>query len=389
VAVPDGLTDDLLVFPPWPCFDDTERAGVLRALEQGQWWRMTGGEVDAFEAEFAAYHGAPHALAVTNGTHAIELALQILGVGPGDEVIVPAFTFISTSLAVQRLGAVPVPVDVDPDTYCLDPAATRAAITDRTKAIMPVHMAGHLVDMDALAALADEVGVHLVQDAAHAHGGRWLGRRIGELGSVATLSFQNGKLMTAGEGGAVLLPDADLYEQAFLHHSCGRPRVDMVYDHRTPGSNFRMNEFSAAVLRAQLARLPQQTEVREARMKALDARLAEIPGVVPQGRDERCDVDPHYMAMFQLTGPASARRDEIVDALVERGIPAFRNYPPVYRTRGFWQGPHQDVTGEELARRCPQAEQISDRGIWLHHRVLLADEPMLERLCGWVGRFAA
>lgn len=189
--------------PAWPQYSDEERNGLIRALEQGQWWRMGGSEVDSFEREFGDYHGADYTLAVTNGTHALELALQVLGVGPGTEVIVPAFTFISSSQAAQRLGAVAVPVDVDLNTYCIDPAAAAAAVTSRTKAIMPVHMAGQISDMDALAKLSADTGVPLLQDAAHAHGAQWQGRKVGELGSVAAFSFQNGKLMTPGEGGAV------------------------------------------------------------------------------------------------------------------------------------------------------------------------------------------
>lgn len=138
-----GISSQNLEFPQWPQFGDEERVGLMRALEQGQWWRIGGNEVDLFEEEFAGYHGAQHALAVTTGTHALELALQVLGVGPGTEVIVPAFTFISSSQAAQRLGAVAVPVDVSPDTYCIDVAATADAITPRTRAIMPVHMASY------------------------------------------------------------------------------------------------------------------------------------------------------------------------------------------------------------------------------------------------------
>lgn len=202
---------------------------------------------------------------MTNGTHALELALEVLGVKAGDEVIVPAFTFISSSQAAQRLGAVAIPVDVDLDTYNIDPVAAERAVTDRTRAIMPVHMGGLVADMDALGKLSADSHVPLIQDAAHAHGARWRGSRIGELGSVAALSFQNGKLMTAGEGGAVLFPDTESYELGFLRHSCGRPRADRTYRHRTSGSNFRLNEFSASVLRAQLARLDSQIDTREQR----------------------------------------------------------------------------------------------------------------------------
>lgn len=367
-------------FPAWPQFGDAERAGLIRALEQGQWWRITGGEVKAFEEEFAAYHGAPRALAVTNGTHALELALEVLGVGPGDEVIVPAFTFISSSQAAQRLGATVIPVDIDPQTYCIDVAAAAEAITPRTKVIMPVHMAGHVADMDALEKLAADAGVTILQDAAHAHGARWNGRRMGELGSIATFSFQNGKLMTAGEGGAVLFPDEESYQVAFLRHSCGRPPTDRLYFHQTSGSNFRMNEFTASVLRAQLARLGEQIDLRERRWPVLAQRLAEIPGVVPQGRDSRCDLNPHYMAMFRIPGCTEERRNRLVDQLVARGLPAFAAFRAIYRTKGFWEVGAPDLTEAQLAERCPNAEEVSRDTIWLHHRTLLAGEEQMHQI---------
>ncbi|MGV9557685.1 DegT/DnrJ/EryC1/StrS family aminotransferase [Streptomyces sp. NPDC003522] len=364
-------------FPAWPQFDDSEREALERALAQGQWWRMGGGEVTAFEEEFAEYHGARHALAVTNGTHALELALQAMGVGPGDEVIVPAFTFISSSQAVQRLGAVSVPVDVDPGMYCIDVAAAAAAVTPRTKVIMPVHMAGLMADMDGLDKLAADAGVALLQDAAHAHGARWRGRRVGELGSVAAFSFQNGKLMTAGEGGALLFPDEEMYERAFLRHSCGRPPTDRHYLHRVAGTNMRLNEFSAAVLRAQLARLDGQITVREERWPVLSALLAGIPGVQPQADDDRTDRNPHYMAMFRLPGWSEERRNALVDRLVEAGLPAFAAFRAIYRTDAFWEAGAPDETVDEVAARCPNAEAISADCVWLHHRTLLGSVPAL------------
>lgn len=367
-------------FPDWPQYGDEERVGLIRALEQGQWWRMGGGEVDAFEREFAEYHGSEHALAVTNGTHALELALQVLGVGAGTEVVVPAFTFISSSQAAQRLGAVAVPVDVDPDTYAIDPAAVEAAITPRTRAIMPVHMAGHFADMDALAKLSADSGVPLIQDAAHAHGAQWQGKKVGELGSIAAFSFQNGKLMTAGEGGAVLFPDAESRRTAFLRHSCGRPPTDRHYFHQTSGSNFRMNEFSAAVLRAQLGRFDRQIDTREQRWPLLAGQLAQIPGVVPQSRDERNDRVPHYMAMFRLPGITEERRNAVVDALVARGLPAFAGFRAIYRTPGFWETGAPDETVDEIARRCPNSEAISGDTVWLHHRTLLGTEEQVGRI---------
>ncbi|WP_261554546.1 DegT/DnrJ/EryC1/StrS family aminotransferase [Frankia tisae] len=370
--------------PAWPQYSDEERNGLIRALEQGQWWRMGGSEVDSFEREFGDYHGADYTLAVTNGTHALELALQVLGVGPGTEVIVPAFTFISSSQAAQRLGAVAVPVDVDLDTYCIDPAAAAAAVTSRTKAIMPVHMAGQVSDMDALAKLSADTGVPLIQDAAHAHGAQWEGRKVGELGSVAAFSFQNGKLMTAGEGGAVTFPDSELYEAAFLRHSCGRPRTDRRYFHQTSGSNFRLNEFSASVLRAQLGRLAGQIDTREQRWPVLADALAAIPGVVPQGRDERCDRNPHYMAMFRLPGFGEQRRNAFVDALAERGLPAFAAFRAIYRSNGFWETGAPDESVDDIAKRCPNTEALSADGVWLQHRTLLGTEEQMHEVAAVV-----
>ncbi|WP_225828436.1 3-amino-5-hydroxybenzoate synthase [Streptomyces naphthomycinicus] len=365
-------------FPKWPQYDDDERTGLIRALEQGQWWRMGGEEVDSFEREFADFHGAPHALAVTNGTHALELALQVMGVGPGSEVIVPAFTFISSSQAAQRIGAVAVPVDVDPDTYNIDVAAAASAVTPRTRAIMPVHMAGLLADMDALGKLSADTGVPILQDAAHAQGARWQGKRVGELGSVAAFSFQNGKLMTAGEGGAVIFPESDLYESAFLRHSCGRPRTDRRYLHAVAGTNMRLNEFSAAVLRAQLRRLPAQTELRDKRWALLSRLLGAIDGVVPQGSDVRADQNTHYMAMFRVPGISEEDRNALVDRLVDAGLPAFAAFRAIYRTDAFWEVGAPDETVEQIAERCPNTEAISSDCVWLHHRVLLAGEQDLE-----------
>lgn len=378
-------TDELVSsLPTWPQFGDEERIGLIRALEQGQWWRMGGTEVDTFEREFAEFNGAPRALAVTNGTHALELALQVLGVGPGTEVIVPAFTFISSSQAVQRLGAVAVLVDVDPRTYNIDPAAAAAAVTERTRAIMPVHMAGLVADMDALEKLAEQSGAALIQDAAHAQGAQWRGRKVGELGSIAAFSFQNGKLMTAGEGGAVCFPDEAGYQQAFLRHSCGRPREDRSYLHQTSGSNFRMNEFSAAVLRAQLSRVAAQTDLREERWRLLSGLLAEVDGVEPQGGDERCTRNAHYMAMFRVPGISEAGRNALVDDLVARGLPAFAGFRALYRCPGYWESAAPDETVDEIAARCPAADEISRDGIWLHHRTLLASPEQIHAVAAAV-----
>ncbi|MEU8588301.1 DegT/DnrJ/EryC1/StrS family aminotransferase [Streptomyces sp. NPDC048664] len=379
--------DDL---PPWPQHDHTERAALDRVLAQGQWWRAAGTENEDFEREFAAYNGAPYALAVTNGTAALELALRLHGIGRGDEVVVPAFTFISTSLAVQNVGATPVPADVDPATWCLTADAVRAALTPATRAIIPVHMAGHLVDMGSLADLAAEHGLAIVQDAAHAQGAVWDGTPVGAFPTVACYSFQNGKLMTAGEGGALTLPDEKTYEQAYLMHTCGRPRGDLTYQHMTAGSNYRVSEFTAAILRAQLARLAEHTRIREQRAAQLDELLADVPGVRVQARDPRLEVDPHYMYLLALD-PAAGRaaRDTLVEELTAAGVPACVNFPPVYRTRSFQAGPVPSTPAPELARRCAVSEDLGEHGLWIHHRVLLARPHVVERVAEVIAALVA
>jgi 3-amino-5-hydroxybenzoate synthase len=373
LAIDGGTPVRSTDFPAWPMHDDTEREGLLRALDQGQWWRVTGKEVDAFEREFADAHGAGAALAVSTGTHALELALLAAKVGPGDEVIVPAYTFIATAMAVQRVGAVPVVVDVDPGTYCMDPDAAFEAVTPRTRAIIPVHAAGHTADMDSLLRIGALHALHVIQDAAHAHGARYDGMPLGVLGP-ACFSFQNFKLMTAGEGGAVIFGTQEERDRAFLYANCGRTVEDRTYAHAVVGSNYRMNEFSAAVLRAQLRRLPQQNETRQKNARMLRSALETIPGIALQEWEPTSDVHPHYMFMFRTAADAGIDRDRFLAALLAEGIPAFRNYRPVYRTDAFWCGPRTEQTLGQLIAHCPAAERIGAEGIWLHHRCLLGSE---------------
>lgn len=361
-------------FPKWPMFDQGEKEALQRALEQGQWWRMSGKEVDAFEKEFAEYHNAAGgALAVSNGTHALEVALLTLGIKPGDEVIVPAFTFISTSMAVQRVGATAIPVDVDLDSYGVTADIINAAITSKTKAIIPVHMAGQVVDMQAIEALAGSKQIAVIQDACHAQGAISQNKKVGEWNSMACFSFQNFKLMTAGEGGAITFPNSVLRDKAFLIHNCGRQKGDRNYLHDELGSNYRLNEFSAAVLREQLKRLQKHNETRERNAAILYQNLENIDGIIIPKRSAFINLHPHYMAMFRIDFNKHKKftRDYIVDALVAEGIPAYKNYKSIYKIKAFWHEPAPTGTPESWMQKCPNTEKISTEGIWLHHSALL------------------
>lgn len=372
--------------PHWPMYGPGEAAALQRVLESRKWWRVPGGEVDGFERAFAALHDSQYALAVANGTLALELALSLLGIGCGDEVIVPAFTFASTATAVVRVGAIPVVVDVDPVTWCIDPAAVETAITCATRAVVPVHLAGHPCDMDALGRIALEHNLRLVGDAAHAHGARWAGRSITADCDVSIFSFQSGKLMTAGEGGIIVTNDRSLADRAWIRHSCGRPRTDNRYRHLEAGTNMRMTEFQGALLSEQLARLPGQLLEREQGAARLNQLLTGIPGIRTAGRDRRVDVHSFYMFMIDVDPEvAGISTDLLVDSLVAEGVPAFRAYRAIgelelFDGRETFGGDPPDelriASSREGARRheTPVSSRYGRRAMWLHHAVLLGGE---------------
>lgn len=366
----------------WPVYSELELNYVKDVVESKAWWRMTGKHVELFEKEFATYHQTNFALAVSNGTHALELVLLALGLGEGDEVIVPAFTFISTATAVIRCGATPIPVEVLSDTYCIDPASVRRAITPRTKAIIPVHMAGHACEMEELREICREYNLKLVEDAAHGHGGEYEGKKLGSFGDASIFSFQQFKLMSAGEGGIILFQDEQLSDELFRLHNVGRPKNDTKYVHIGLGSNYRMTEFQAAVLRAQLTRLQHQTQIREENAVLLDNLLADIPGIVPQSRSHKVTVvHPHYMYMFRYE-PAEfgmMSRELFVKALNAEEIPAFRAYPTIQSTDVFQSFINSGkATAKEFV--TPKADDIAENVVWIHHKMLLSPRESVEKM---------
>lgn len=270
----------------WPQFGDEERRALNEVLESRKWWRGAYSEaaeswVGRFENAFAEYQGAKFGVACTNGTQAIELALKAVGIKPGDEVIVPASTFVATATAVILVNAIPIVVDIEPETYQIDAAAIEAAIGPRTAGIIPVHYGGYPCDMDRLMGIADKHGLFVVEDCAHAHGTQWKGKGAGCIGQFGTFSLQMGKNLTCGEGGIVLTNDEELAAKAYSYHHIGRMAGRPFYEHHIVASNLRMTEWQGAVAYCQCQRLPAQNERRMANFQRLEAGLAEIPGVEP------------------------------------------------------------------------------------------------------------
>lgn len=368
-------------WPRWPQWDHHERDGLLAVLEHGGWWTGDGTAAQSFADAFAAYHDAHYGLPFTNGTHTLEAALAACDVGDGDEVIVPGITFVASACAVMAVNATPVLVDIDAGSLNIDPAAAEAAITDRTRAIVAVHVAGAAADLDALTDLCRRRNLHLIEDCAHAHGTTWRGKGVGSFGSFGSFSMQRSKLMTAGEGGVLIANDEALHSRAWSYWNCGRVPGAHWYDHRSYGSNFRMTEWQGAVLTAQLARFPEQNRIRNANALELTAALEEIPGVRGQTRDPRMDSQGNYCFVFHYDAAQFAglplRDFEI--ALAAEGIPLGVSYPSlsdldVFRQNHFAprlrpgsRAPDRDYSSLHL----PVAEHAARSTVWVEHRVLL------------------
>jgi dTDP-4-amino-4,6-dideoxygalactose transaminase len=371
-------------FPDWPQYDDSERQALMEVLDSRVWWRTPGTRTLEFEQEFANYHQAKHGIAITNGTAAIEVALAALGIGSGDEVIVPDFTFVATASAVLFTGALPVLVDITPDTYCIDPDLAAAAITEHTKAIIAVHMAGHPADLDRLGEIAQKHNLFLIEDSAHAHGSEWKGHKIGAIGDVGTFSFQQSKLMTAGEGGIILTNDDEIERLARSTHDCGRMPGEWFYNHFIYGSNYRLSEWHGAILSQQLKRLPEQTEQRSRSTAFLDQTLVEITGITPQATDPRCTVNGHYAYIFHYDRQAFADvpTARFIEAFNAEGIPTQASYPPLHDLDVFKSGEYRKRLsgGQDKSEHAfmqagfPNTLKGAWETVWLPQPVLLGTQ---------------
>lgn len=366
-------------FSPWPSFSDEEQAATARVIGSNRVNYWTGEEGRAFEHEFAKWVGTDHAVAVSNGTLALDLALRALGIGPGDEVIVTPRTFIASISTVVNAGAVPVFADVDRDSGNISPATIAPVITDRTRAIIPVHLAGWPADMDGILALARPRGIHVVEDCAQAHGARIGNRSVGAIGDIGAWSFCQDKIMTTGgEGGMVTTNDSALWSTMWSFKDHGKS-WDAVYErthppgfrwlHESFGTNWRMLEVQAAIGRIQLGRMADWTARRTAIAMRLYAALAVFPNAV---RVPLPDVGMTH-AFYRFYGYARPEglkpgwnRDRIVAEVVARGVPLFQgSCSEVYLEKAF------DGTGWRPLQRLPVARELGDTSLmFLTHPTL-------------------
>ncbi len=373
-------------FAPWPVYTDKE-AAVLQEVLQGHNWGgqpFPGRHADAFARKFAEFQGAKYGQCVNTGTVAIQAALKAVDIRPGDEVIVPAYTWEGTVGPVLLVNAVPVFVDIDPDTYCLDAKLAEKAITPKTRAILPVHLGMRFADMDELCRIARQHNLKVIEDCAHAHGGMWRDRGAGATGDLGAFSFQSSKLITAGEGGAVITNNLEYLERVQSYINAGRASVTDKFKHRIIGFNYRMGEFQAAILEVQLERLPEQAKNRQANMERFEKRIRGTPGLAllkPDPRNTR--VAPYGYVFKYFSEPFKGiPRAAFVAALQLEGIPCDGLfYEPVYRSSLFPLNP-ADFPALSWGRpkpldlrnmyRCPNAERAAyQEAVWMPHYIFL------------------
>jgi dTDP-4-amino-4,6-dideoxygalactose transaminase len=321
-------------WPAWPHLDGSDVEAVAEVVRSGQvgGFPEPGPRAAEFASAFAAYQGARHAIVAANGTVTMEVALKALDVGWGDEVIVPALTFAATPYAAIAAGALPVFVDVEPERFMIDCDQVEAAVTPRTRAIMPVHLGQQMCDMDRVTEIADRHRLHVVEDCAHAHGQQWRGRGAGCLGDFGSFSHQSTKILTAGEGGTLTTGDDRLARRAHSLIDCGRPK-DSAEREYTFGANYRLGELSCALLIQGLTRFPAQRAERAETAAVFEELAAQVPGVRILERDARITRWSFYRYIFAIDGDrfGGATNHTVAAALEAEGIPAEVQYPPMSR----------------------------------------------------------
>lgn len=387
LAINGGKAVRTKSFTSWPIFNLNEEEAVLNVLRSGNWFY--GERVKEFEKNFSKFQDAKYGITVTNGTSGLEIALKCLGIGAGDEVIVTPYSFISSATSALLANAVPVFADIEEDTFNISPKAIEEAITERTRAIIPVHIGGLPCDMDAIMHIARDNNLKVIEDACHSWGSKWSNIGIGSIGDAGIFSFQMYKNITAGEGGIIITNNRKLAETCYSYIRVGRKEEEAWYKHFILGGCFRMTEIQAAILNVQLSRLEEQNEIRRKNALYLDKKLIEIPGTKILKEDSRVTKRAYHKYIFRYIKKdfGNLPRDIFLKALNAEGIPGTFGYPhPLYKNPLF---DHYKGLG---ARNCPVScsyynkeidySKISlpvvDRicnfeAVWLDHTMLLGD----------------
>jgi dTDP-4-amino-4,6-dideoxygalactose transaminase len=387
-------------WPQWPEWRQSWEPSVLDVLRSGDWYRGDGGHVAEFEAAYAKLLGARRCLATASGTTALQVSLHVMDVDAGDEVIVSPFTFIATYNAVLMSKALPVFADTDPNTLTIDPASIESRITDRTRAIMPVHIYGMPCDMDPIVAVARKRRLAVIEDACQAWLAEYKGRKCGTLGDLGCFSFQNSKHLPAGEGGAITGDSDQLLDRCFAFHTCGRgigtfqgPRP-----YFTRGGNYRMQHFQAVILIQQIDKLVQETVRRRENADYLTAHLKQIPGIQPVRLPDNSRAVWHlYPFRYDAVQFNGLPRDKFLQALNAEGVPCYGGYQEQYfdglldeaiASRGFQRlfGAQRLKAYRGSFKELKGNRQVCETTVAMTQNLLLAGKPDMEHIVEAVRR---
>ncbi len=383
LAVHGGTPVRTKTWPDWPIWDESDVEAVADVVRSGKWNASGGRAVAEFGAYFSKLHNAKYAVPCTNGTHALEIAYRAAGIKAGHEVITTPYTFMATASAIVAVNGVPIFADVDPDTMNIDPKSIESMITEKTKAIVAVHIAGCPADMDGIMELARKHNLVVIEDSAQAHLAEWKGRRVGAIGTAGTFSFQASKNLNAGEGGIVITDEEEVFENAWSLCNCGRVRNGGWYEHRMLSGNYRMPEFCGAMLLSQARRLEEQTRRRNENAAYVNKALSEIEGIRPPVRDARVTQHAYHILMFRYDSSAfnGMSRMDFVAAMRAEGMPCSPGYTPLYRspafridTEAFPYAAGIDYTKVHL----PEVEKACEEMIWMGQSTFLAEKSDLD-----------
>ncbi len=385
-------------FPSWPRTAPEDEKTWLDVLRACKWWRKEGHYVNDFEKAWATRLGARYCIATANGTGALMASLHAVEAGPKDEVIVGPYTFIATINAILAQYALPVFVDTDPESMMIDAGKIEAAITPRTRCIMPIHLGGNVADMDRILEISNRRNIPVIEDACQAHLSEWRNRKVSTLGSLGCFSFQKFKNLPGGEAGAVITNDGSLYRHAYGFHSHYRTPDEGPADPAVArnGINLRMAEFQAAVLLAQMARLEAQAKTREQNAAHLSELLRETPGVTPAKMYAGCTRNAYHIYMMRYDAEAFSGlpRARFVQAVRAEGIPLSPGYGPLNRDP-FLENTFKSRTYRAIYTKqeidhwrernvCPANDRLCREGVWLGQSVLLAGRRDMEDIAAAV-----
>lgn len=395
-AVLGGTKAHPELFPAWPVINQTEEKALNDVLKSKQWCRLGSTKVDSFEEQYKKLTGAKHCLATSSGTNALFTLLGALDIGPGDEVIIPVYTFIATYNVIALNYALPVFVDTDIESFQIDADKIEAAITSQTKVIMPVHIGGSPANLDKILDISTKTGIPVIEDACQAHLAEWRGKKVGTLGLAGAFSFQASKNLNSGEGGAVLTNDEKFAQACYSFHNQGQGGRSISYTSGSIGSrgtNVRLSEFQGNLLSAQMARVVEQTNIRTANANYLTKMLNEIPGITPAKLYDGTTRSAYHLYMFRYDRShfAGLSREKFLDALTKEGIPCSKGYGMMNKesyVTGLAKNRHYlNIYGEKTMNhwlernQCPQNDRLtSEQSVWFFQNMLLGPRSDMDQI---------